>query len=63
MHGAGVTHAEVLEVFGRNVERLRSLLLDVIPALPVERTGGLLTDKPTGTLSGTLTCANTAALV
>ena len=37
-HGAGVTHAEVLEVFGRNVDRLRSLLLDVIPALPVERT-------------------------
>jgi 5'-methylthioadenosine phosphorylase len=36
--GQGVTHAEVLEVFGRNVERLRSLLLGVIPALPVERT-------------------------
>jgi len=37
-HGAGVTHAEVLEVFGRNVERLRTLLLDVIPTLPTERT-------------------------
>lgn len=37
-HGAGVTHAEVLDFFGRNVDRLRSLLLDVIPALPVERT-------------------------
>jgi 5'-methylthioadenosine phosphorylase len=37
-HGAGVTHAEVLEVFARNVDRLRSLLLDVIPALPLERT-------------------------
>jgi 5'-methylthioadenosine phosphorylase len=37
-HGTGVTHAEVLEVFGRNVARLRSLLLDVIPALPKERT-------------------------
>ena len=34
-----------------------------ITALPVERTGGLLTDKPTGTLTGTLTCASTAALV
>lgn len=30
----GVTHAEVLEVFGRNVERLRVLLADAIGALP-----------------------------
>jgi 5'-methylthioadenosine phosphorylase len=37
-HGTGVTHNEVLEVFGRNVARLRSLLLDIIPALPQERT-------------------------
>ena len=37
-HGQGVTHAEVLEVFGRNVERLRGLLLEVIPGLPTERT-------------------------
>jgi 5'-methylthioadenosine phosphorylase len=37
-HGAGVTHGEVLEVFGRNVARLRELLLDVIPALPQTRT-------------------------
>lgn len=37
-HGTGVTHAEVLEFFGRNVARVRSLLLEVIPALPVERT-------------------------
>ena len=32
--GAGVTHAEVLEVFGRSVDRLRSLLVDVIGQLP-----------------------------
>jgi 5'-methylthioadenosine phosphorylase len=37
-HGTGVTHAEVLQVFARNVDRLRSLLLEVIPALPQERT-------------------------
>jgi 5'-methylthioadenosine phosphorylase len=36
--GAGVTHAEVLEVFARNVSRLRDLLLEVIPRLPTERT-------------------------
>jgi len=36
--GQGVTHAEVLEVFARNVTRLRHLLLDVIPRLPTERT-------------------------
>jgi 5'-methylthioadenosine phosphorylase len=32
--GAAVTHAEVLEVFGRNVERLKALIADVVPALP-----------------------------
>ena len=37
-HGSGVTHSEVLEVFARNVDRLRALLLEVIPALPRERT-------------------------
>ncbi len=31
---AGVTHAEVLEVFGRNVERVKSLVADVVPRLP-----------------------------
>ena len=35
--GRGVTHAEVLEVFGRNVSRLRSLLIDLVPGLPTER--------------------------
>jgi 5'-methylthioadenosine phosphorylase len=35
--GQGVSHTEVLEVFARNVERLRALLLSVVPALPVER--------------------------
>jgi 5'-methylthioadenosine phosphorylase len=32
--GSGVTHAEVLEVFGRSVERLKSLLVQVVAALP-----------------------------
>ena len=32
--GQAVTHAEVLEVFGRNVERLKSLVRSVIGALP-----------------------------
>ena len=36
--GEGVTHAEVLEVFGRNVDRLRDLLLGVVPTMPTERT-------------------------
>jgi 5'-methylthioadenosine phosphorylase len=35
--GTGVTHAEVLEVFAQNVERLRSLLLEVVPSLPDQR--------------------------
>ena len=34
--GDGVTHAEVLEVFGREVTRLRGLLVDVVNALPAE---------------------------
>ena len=34
-----------------------------LTGVPVERTNGLLSDKATGTLSGTLTCASTAALV
>lgn len=34
----GVTQEEVFRVFGENTERLRGLLLDAIPALPVERT-------------------------
>jgi 5'-methylthioadenosine phosphorylase len=38
--GTGVTHADVLDVFGRNVERLRELLLAVIPAMPSTRTCG-----------------------
>jgi 5'-methylthioadenosine phosphorylase len=36
--GEGVTHAEVLEVFAKNVGRLRTLLFDVVGALPAEPT-------------------------
>jgi len=36
---APVSHAEVLEVFGENVGRLRDLLFAAIPALPADRTG------------------------
>jgi len=32
--GEAVTHAEVLEVFGRNVERLKGLVADAVAALP-----------------------------
>ena len=32
--GPAVTHAEVLEVFGRNVERLKALVGEVVQALP-----------------------------
>ncbi|MFI2237023.1 S-methyl-5'-thioadenosine phosphorylase [Streptomyces chrestomyceticus] len=32
--GAGVSHEEVLEVFGRNVGRLREVLFDAVGALP-----------------------------
>lgn len=35
--GDGVTHAEVLEVFAKNVGRLRTLLFDVVAGMPVER--------------------------
>jgi len=35
--GEGVTHAEVMAAFARNVERLRDLLMSVIGALPQER--------------------------
>jgi 5'-methylthioadenosine phosphorylase len=36
--GEGVTHGEVLEVFARNVERLKQLLLGAVPAMPAGRT-------------------------
>jgi 5'-methylthioadenosine phosphorylase len=32
--GQGVTHAEVLKVFGASIDRLRDVLLDTIPRLP-----------------------------
>jgi 5'-methylthioadenosine phosphorylase len=32
--GEGVTHAEVLEVFGQSIERLKGLLTEVIGQLP-----------------------------
>lgn len=35
---APVSHAEVLKVFGENIEALRDLLFAAIPALPEERT-------------------------
>ncbi|MER6363945.1 S-methyl-5'-thioadenosine phosphorylase [Kitasatospora sp. NPDC001527] len=35
--GEGVTHAEVLEVFGRNVDRLRTVLFKALEALPAVR--------------------------
>jgi 5'-methylthioadenosine phosphorylase len=34
----GVTHQEVFAVFGRNVERLRGVLLEAVTRLPAERT-------------------------
>lgn len=34
--GEGVTHAEVFAVFGRSVERLKSLLVQVVEALPAD---------------------------
>ena len=34
--GDAVTHAEVLEVFARNVERLKALVADVVGALPAD---------------------------
>ena len=36
--GEGVTHAEVMRVFGENVTRLRDLLMTIIVNLPEERT-------------------------
>jgi 5'-methylthioadenosine phosphorylase len=36
--GDGVTHAEVFRVFAANVTRLRTLIAEVIPQVPVERT-------------------------
>lgn len=36
--GEGVTHAEVFRVFAANVTRLRELIAEVIPEMPVERT-------------------------
>ena len=33
----GVTQEEVFRVFGENIERLRGVLLDVLPALPKDR--------------------------
>jgi 5'-methylthioadenosine phosphorylase len=35
---APVTHEDVIRVFDRNIENLRRLLFEVIPALPAERT-------------------------
>ncbi|TQF06728.1 S-methyl-5'-thioadenosine phosphorylase [Kitasatospora acidiphila] len=35
--GEGVTHAEVLEVFARNVDRLRGVLFKAVEALPADR--------------------------
>jgi len=35
-HGEGVTHAEVLEVFGRNVERLKALVGAAVGRLPAD---------------------------
>jgi 5'-methylthioadenosine phosphorylase len=37
VEGDGVTHAEVLEVFGANVPRLRQLVEKIIEVLPAER--------------------------
>jgi 5'-methylthioadenosine phosphorylase len=34
--GDGVTHAEVFEVFGRSVERLKAMLVGVVEALPAD---------------------------
>ncbi len=33
----GVTQEEVFRVFGENIERLRGVLLDVLPTLPKDR--------------------------
>ncbi|MEV5238669.1 S-methyl-5'-thioadenosine phosphorylase [Streptomyces cinnamoneus] len=36
--GEGVTHEDVLKVFGENIDRLRPVLFDAVKALPVDRT-------------------------
>ena len=36
---APVSHAEVLKVFGENIDRLRDLLFAAIPTVPAERDG------------------------
>ncbi len=36
---APVSHAEVLKVFGENIDALRGLLFAAIPAVPADRTG------------------------
>jgi 5'-methylthioadenosine phosphorylase len=38
--GQAVSHAEVLAVFGRNVDRMRGLLADLVAALPAGRSCG-----------------------
>ncbi|MFJ1794738.1 S-methyl-5'-thioadenosine phosphorylase [Kitasatospora griseola] len=35
--GEGVTHEEVLKVFSENIERLRTVILDLVTELPAER--------------------------
>jgi 5'-methylthioadenosine phosphorylase len=35
--GDGVSHAEVLEVFAQNVDRLRTVLFEVVGGLPKDR--------------------------
>jgi 5'-methylthioadenosine phosphorylase len=35
--GEGVTHAEVMEVFARNIDRLREVLFKTVEALPTDR--------------------------
>jgi len=36
---APVSHAEVLKVFGENIDRLRDLLFAAIPTVPADRDG------------------------
>ncbi|MEU4209503.1 S-methyl-5'-thioadenosine phosphorylase [Streptomyces sp. NPDC026206] len=36
--GEGVTHEDVLKVFGQNIDRLRPVLFDAVKSLPAERT-------------------------
>lgn len=49
--GEGVSHAEVLEVFGQNIGKLRKVLFDVVAGLPQERDclcAGALLGQETG---------------